>query len=195
LSKTNSLYLTNYIFLMKTIFFTVLLFFTQICLSQIYMCKDGITKFTSEAPLELIKAQSKKTSGAIDPSNKSVAFSIVVETFEGFNSGLQREHFKENYLETNKYRTATFKGKIIEDIDFTKNGTYSVRVKGTFNIHGAEKEKIIKGKITVKDKEITIEATFEVPLDDHNIKVPKVVNQKIASIIMVEVKANLKPKT
>ncbi len=179
---------------MKTLFLAVLLFFTQICLSQIYMCKDGLTKFTSEAPLELIKAQSNKTNGAIDASNKNVAFSLVVETFEGFNSGLQREHFKENYLETNKYKTAIFKGKIIEDIDFTKNGTYAVRVKGTFNIHGTEKEKIIKGKITVKDKEISIEANFEVPLEDHNIKVPKVVNQKIASIIMVEVKATLKPK-
>lgn len=163
--------------------------------AQVYMCKDGVTKFVSEAPLELIKAQSNKTSGALETSTKSVAFSILVETFEGFNSGLQREHFKENYMETNKYKTATFKGKIIEDIDFTKNGTFAVRVKGTFNIHGTEKEKIIKGKITIKDKEILIEANFEVPLEDHNIKIPKIVNQKIASIIMVEVKATLKPKS
>ena len=49
-------------------------------------------------------------------------------------------------------------------------------------------------KITVKNKEIAVEASFEVPLEDHNIKIPKVVNQKIASIILVEVKANLKPK-
>lgn len=179
---------------MRNIFFTFLLILTKVCVSQIYVCKDGIIKFTSEAPLELIKAQSNKTSGAVDIATKNVAFSLMVETFEGFNSGLQREHFKENYLETNKYKTATFKGKIIEDVDFTKNGTYPVRVKGTFNIHGTEKEKIIKGKITVKDKELYIEASFEVPLEDHNIRVPKVVNQKIASIIMVEVKANLKPK-
>jgi hypothetical protein len=40
-----------------------------------------------------------------------------------------------------------------------------------------------------------VETKFEVPLEDHNIKVPKVVNQKIASIIMVDVKATLKPKS
>lgn len=179
---------------MRHLIFTFLITLTQICHSQIYVCKDGIIKFTSEAPLELIKAQSNKTNGAIDISNKNVAFSLMVESFEGFNSGLQREHFKENYMETNKYKTATFKGKIIEDIDFAKNGTYAIRVKGTFNIHGTEKEKIIKGKITVKDNEVYVEASFEVPLQDHNIRVPKVVNQKIASIIMVEVKATLKPK-
>ncbi len=179
---------------MKSTFFTFFFIAASTCFAQVFMCKDGVTKFTSEAPLELIKATSNKTVGALDVGNKNVAFSVNVDSFDGFNSGLQKEHFKENYMETMKYANATFKGKIIEDIDFTKNGTYTVRAKGTFNIHGAEKEKIVKTKITVKDKEILVETSFEVPLEDHNIKIPKVVNQKIASIIMVDVKATLKPK-
>jgi polyisoprenoid-binding protein YceI len=177
----------------KSILILALLFY-KVTFSQIYICKDGNTKFTSEAPLELIKAQSNKTSGVLDATTKSVAFSVTIESFDGFNSGLQKEHFRENYMETAKYKTATFKGKIIEDIDFKKNGTYTVRAKGTFNIHGTEKEKIVKTKITIKDNDINVETSFEVPLDDHNINIPKVVNQKIASIIMVEVKVNLKPK-
>lgn len=179
---------------MKSTFFTFFFIAASTCFAQVYMCKDGVTKFTSEAPLELIKASSNKTVGALDCGNKNVAFSVNVDSFDGFNSGLQKEHFKENYMETMKYPNATFKGKIIEDIDFTKNGTYTVRAKGTFNIHGTEKEKIVKTKITIKDKEILIETNFEVPLEDHNIKIPKVVNQKIASIIMLDVKATLKPK-
>jgi polyisoprenoid-binding protein YceI len=179
---------------MKQLTLISLLFIVNLAQSQIYVCKDGDTKFTSEAPLELIKAHTNKTTGVIDCSTKNVAFSIDVDSFEGFNSGLQKEHFRENYLETEKYSKATFKGKIIEDIDFNKNGTYFVRAKGILNIHGTEKEKIVKVKIAVKDKEIMIEASFEVPLEDHNIKIPKVVNQKIASIIMVEVKGTLKPK-
>lgn len=171
-----------------------MLFAGYLCHSQIYTCKDGHTKFTSEAPLELIKAQSDKTTGVLDCSTKNVAFSIDVDSFDGFNSGLQKEHFRENYMETEKYPKATFKGKIIEDIDFSKQGSTSVRAKGSFTIHGTEKEKIVKVKVNIKDKEIAIETNFEVPLEDHNIKIPKVVNQKIASIIMVEVKATLKPK-
>jgi polyisoprenoid-binding protein YceI len=180
--------------MMRNTILLLAVIFAKLSFGQIYICKDGNIKFTSEAPLELIKAQSNKTNGVIDVPNKTVAFSVAIESFDGFNSGLQKEHFRENYMETTKYKTAVFKGKIIEDIDFSKNGTYTVRAKGTFNIHGTEKEKIVKTKITIKDKEITVETSFEVPLDDHNINIPKVVNQKIASIIMVEVKATLKPK-
>ena len=179
---------------MKSILSFVFCVLAGLCFSQIYICKDGLTKFTSEAPLELIKAQSNKTVGVIDCATKNVAFSIDVDTFDGFNSSLQKEHFRENYLETEKYRAATFKGKIIEDVDFRKNGTVTVRAKGVFNIHGTEKERLLTVKITIKDKEFFVETSFEVPLEDHNIKIPKVVNQKIASVILVEVKANLKPK-
>lgn len=162
--------------------------------AQICVCKDGTIKFTSEAPLELIKAQSSKTNGVLDCPNKTVAFSVDIDSFEGFNSALQKEHFRENYMETDKFPKAFFKGKIIEDIDFTKAGTYQVRAKGIFTIHGTDKEKIVKVKLTVKNKEIDVDTNFEIPLDDHNIKIPKVVNQKIASVILVEVKATLKVK-
>jgi polyisoprenoid-binding protein YceI len=163
--------------------------------SQVFVCKDGLIKFTSEAPLELIKAQSSKASGALDCSNKNVLFMISIDSFDGFNSSLQKEHFRENYMETSKFPTAIFKGKIIEDVDFNKNGTYNVRAKGIFTIHGVEKEKIVKVKIIVNEKTIEVETSFEVALEDHNINIPKVVNQKIASMINVELKAIMKPKS
>jgi polyisoprenoid-binding protein YceI len=179
---------------MKHLYFLSLVIITSFVNGQIFVCKDGLTKFTSEAPLELIKAQSNKTIGVLDCASKNVAFSIDVDSFEGFNSGLQREHFRETYMETEKYRNATFKGKIIEEIDLHKEGTTLVRAKGIFNIHGTEKEKIVKVKVTVKEGEMAIETNFEVPLEDHNIKIPKLVNQKIASVILVEVRATLKRK-
>jgi polyisoprenoid-binding protein YceI len=179
---------------MRKLLLTFFIASVHVFYAQVYICKDGITKFTSEAPLELIKAQSNKTTGVIDCATKNVAFSILIDSFDGFNSALQKEHFQENYLESAKYLTATFKGKIIEDVDFNKPGTVTVRAKGNFMIHGVEKEKIVNVKITVKNKELSVETSFEVPLEDYNIKIPKVVNQKIASVILVEVKANLKPK-
>ena len=181
---------------MKPRFLFILLYILHnaVAFSQIYFCKDGLTKFTSEAPLELIKAQNAKTTGVLDAATKNVAFSVAVQNFNGFNGELQKEHFLENYMESSKYPTGEFKGKIIEDVDVSKDGTYLVRAKGTFNIHGTSKEQIIKVKMVVKDKTIDVESKFDVPLSDHNIKIPKVVNQKIASIIMVEVKGTLKPK-
>ncbi len=179
---------------MRNLLLCAFLLFGASAFAQLYICKDGTTKFTSEAPLELIKAESKKTAGAIDCKARTLAFSVDVESFQGFNSGLQKEHFLENYMETVKYPKAVFKGKIIEEVDFAKKGIINVRAKGTFNIHGVVKEKIVKAKIIIKENEIQVETNFEVPLEDHNIKVPKVVNQKIAPIILVDVKAEMKPK-
>ena len=130
----------------------------------------------------------------IDFGTKNVAFSVIIQSFDGFNSALQKEHFLENYMEADKFPKAVFKGKIIEDVSVSKNGSFAVRAKGIFNIHGIEKEKIIKVKIIVKDNLVEVDSDFEVPLTDHDIKVPKIVNQKIASVITVQFKASLKPQ-
>lgn len=160
-------------------------------LQQEYKVSSGSIAFRSDAPLELIKAQSTELKGVVVPEKKQFAFVIAVKTFKGFNSPLQQEHFNENYLESNKYPTASFDGKIIEDIDLTKDGVYEVRSKGNLSIHGVTQERIIKSELTVKNKNISIKSSFTVLLADHNIPIPKVVHEKLASEIKVDVKADL----
>lgn len=161
---------------------------------QDYKVSSGSIAFKSDAPLELIKAESSELKGLIAPEKKQFAFIIAVKTFKGFNSPLQKEHFNENYLETNKYPNASFDGKIIEDIDFTTDGVYEVRAKGNLTVHGVAQERIIKSSITIKNKNISLKSNFTVLLSDHNIPIPKVVHEKLASEIKVEVKATLVTK-
>jgi len=47
-----------------------------------------------------------------------------------------QEHFNENYVESDKFPYATFKGKITDDVDLSKDGTYNVSVSGDFTVHG-----------------------------------------------------------
>jgi polyisoprenoid-binding protein YceI len=152
---------------------------------------SGEINFTSNAQLEMIKAASNKVQGMVDPANNQFAFSVQVQTFKGFNTELQRQHFNDNYLESEKYPKASFAGKIIEEVDYTKDGTYEVRAKGNLDIHGQKQTRIIKSKITIKNGIVTIEALFAVPLTDHNITIPKIVNQKIATEIEVSFKATM----
>lgn len=161
--------------------------------AQLFMSKNGWVKFTSEAPLELIEAESNSLRAVIDIEKRTLAFKIPISSFEGFNSPLQHEHFNENYMEIDAFPKATFSGKLIEDIDLTKNGTYKVRTKGLLTIHGVEKERIIAGSIKVNGDGLGLTASFEVPLSDHDILIPRIVNQKIAEIITVSIKADLKP--
>jgi hypothetical protein len=156
-----------------------------------FRCENGRILIKSEAPLEVIQARSSKLRGILDPERQTFAWTVEVSTFDGFNSPLQREHFNENYMETTRFPKSSFSGKIIEEIDFTKNGTYPVRAKGKLNVHGVEQERIIKGQLEVNGNKIRIQAEFTVPLADHDIAIPKVVYQKIAEEITVTVEAEL----
>lgn len=161
--------------------------------ADIYEVKAGDVHFFSEAPRELISASSKRLAGALDTKKKTFAFKIDISSFVGFNNPLQRGHFNENYMESNLYQTATYKGKIIEDVDFSKDGNYEVRTKGKLNIHGVEQERIIKVLLSVKKGKIAFKSDFTVMLTDHNIKIPRVVNDKLSPEIKVTVAASLQP--
>jgi polyisoprenoid-binding protein YceI len=156
-----------------------------------YRCEKGKISFKSEALLEVIQARSRQLRGAISPAENTFAWSVEVRSFEGFNGPLQREHFNENYLESQRYPRASFVGKIIEKIDFQKDGLYAVRAKGKLSIHGTEQERIIKSSLEVKNGALIVRSTFTVPLADHNISIPKIVHQKIAAEIEVTVEATL----
>jgi len=175
-----------YIFLLSVV--TLNLTFGQ---AHIYKTQEGTISFTSEAPLETIKASSKKMEGVIDAEALSFAFAVNISTFEGFNNGLQQQHFYENYMEADKFPSATFLGKIIEHVELNKPGTYHVRAKGQLHIHGRAKERILKVEIISTGNQIKASALFLVPLVDHQIEIPRIVNQKIAQEIQVNVQATL----
>lgn len=159
-----------------------------------YFTDEGTVYFKSDAPLEVIEAQSVKLRGLIDPASNSFAFSIPMRSFQGFNSPLQRDHFNENYLESKSYPNATFQGKIIEQEDLTKDGKYIVRAKGILLIHGVEQERIIRSEVSTEDGTMKIKAAFTVLLAEHDIRIPRIVHQKIAEEIKVEIEAALKAR-
>lgn len=160
-----------------------------------YGTDKGRIQFKSDAPLELIQATSKEMKGIIDTEQKAFAFSVEMKTFQGFNSPLQRVHFNENYLETNRYPKASFSGKIIENIDWDKNDTYEVRSKGKLIIHGQEQERIIRGTIKVSDGLIQLRSAFTVLLEEHQINIPKIMFQKISEEIQVIIEADLEKQS
>ncbi|MEO5584139.1 MAG: YceI family protein [Flavobacteriales bacterium] len=143
--------------------------------------------FVSDAPLEQITAKNTKCTGLVDTDAKTFAVRVPVREFEGFNSPLQREHFNENYLVSREWPNATFAGRIIEDIDFLQNGTYAVRAKGSLVVHGVEQERIIPCSIVVTEEGVRITSFFDIQLADHEVLIPRIVQQKIASTVQVKV--------
>lgn len=148
----------------------------------------GEVAFVSDAPLEYITAKSTSLQGVISKDQGTFAFQVGIKSFNGFNSALQQEHFNENYMESNTFAKSTYTGKILDPIPWDKDGTYQIRTKGTFNIHGIKRERIIKNKVTISKGTITIESDFEVLLNEHNIRIPKIVENKISPIIKVQLR-------
>ena len=162
---------------------------------QVYLTRSGVASFVSNAPLEIIKAESNQVQGAINLTDRGFAFSIDIKSFKGFNSPLQQEHFYENYMEVQEFPTSTFKGKIIEEIDIDTKLEQEVRAKGILEIHGIAQERIIRGTIKIIENKIRLQANFTVLLEDHQIKIPRVVYQKIAEVIDINISAELIGKT
>lgn len=159
--------------------------------SRLVRTGKGSVVFVSRAPLEVIKAESSELKGALDLENKSFEFVLRIKSFEGFNSPLQRDHFNENYLESESFPNATFKGKLIEDLPSGFSAPQTLRAKGNLTIHNITKEVILPIKLVSKNAELEAQSNFKVLLKDYNIKVPRIVSQKISEEIDVSVKLTL----
>jgi len=168
--------------------FIGLCFLNTLAVGQIYSTNSGTLRFVSEAPLELIKAESKDLQGALNVEKKTFAFKVMIKSFKGFNSPLQQEHFYENYLEAQTFPQAVFTGKVLESI---KDGNEQYRAKGDLTIHGVTKEVIIDVNLKVAGKTVDFQADFTVALQDYNIELPRIVYQKIAEVIDVTVQGQL----
>ncbi|NNC95391.1 MAG: YceI family protein [Chitinophagales bacterium] len=173
---------------MRYISIFLFLFFCRSVIAQdLFKVDDGKAHFVSNAPLEIIEAVSSEVQGYLRLSDQSFAFKLNVSSFYGFNSELQRQHFNDHYMEIDQFPDASFSGKIIEQIDLNVEGIQTIRAKGLLTVHGVTQERIIKCNLIVEDEKISAKATFSLMLEDHNISIPKIVYQKIAEEIFIQV--------
>lgn len=174
----------------------VFIFPTIITFGQntIYKVSKGKIDFLSDAPEETIKASTEKLVGLLDLSKLTFAFSIPVSSFMGFNSELQREHFNENYVESNKFPKAIFKGNITSVPNLSSLQKQTLEVSGSFTIHGVEISKSFEVQIEFNQNEIVATSNFSIFLNEHKIEIPSVVKTKLSNEILVSVNATLIPK-
>jgi polyisoprenoid-binding protein YceI len=180
---------------MKTLFvFLVTYIYAIIGLQaqNLFSTGNGETTFYSETPVEDITAVNKLGQSILNTTTNDIVVQMNMKQFD-FPNKLMQEHFNENYIESDKYPKAIFKGKINEKIDFTKNGTYDISATGDFTLHGVTKARTLKGKLTVNQGSLNITTDFDVALADHKIEVPQIVFVKVAQVIKVKNKYNYIP--
>lgn len=180
---------------MKTTFILILFALnvgSGLSAQNLFSTTTGETAFYSETPVEDITAVNKLGQSILNTTTNDIVVQMNMKQFD-FPNKLMQEHFNENYIESDKYPKAIFKGKINEKIDFTKNGTYDISATGDFTLHGVTKARTLKGKLTVNQGSLNITTDFDVALADHKIEVPQIVFVKVAQVIKVKNKYNYIP--
>ena len=179
----------------KLLFVFSLIFFSFITSAQVrFYTKNAKINFYSETPLEDIEANNNSSVSVLDTQNGSLQFWLLVKGFEFKNEEMQ-EHFNEDYMESDKFPKAEFKGTLINNssVNYKKPGTYNVQVKGLLTIRGVTKEVQSNGTLKVNNDNIKANSTFTIALADYGIKIPKLMNDKIAKTIKISVDAKLDP--
>jgi len=144
--------------------------------------------------LEKIEATNKSGTCVLNAKNGNLQFAIMMKGFE-FDRALMQEHFNENYVESSKFPKAEFKGQITNnsDIDYSKDGTYTAKVKGKLQIHGETKDVEAVGTINVKEGKVVTAANFAIQLSDFNITIPTLVADKVSNTVNISIDCSLDP--
>ena len=164
--------------------------------SQKYYTKTGQINFDATSPSSPEKIEGINRSGTcvVDIKSGNLQFAALMKGF-AFERALMEEHFNENYVESHKFPKAEFKGTIVnnETINYSKDGTYSVTVKGKLTIHGETKEVETPGKLTVQGGKINANASFSILLSDYKVSIPGLVADKVSKTAKLIISCSLEP--
>jgi polyisoprenoid-binding protein YceI len=164
--------------------------------AQKFYTKSGQINFDATSPSSPEKIEGINRSGTcvVDTKNGNMQFAVLMKGFE-FEKALMEEHFNENYAESNKYPKAEFKGEIknSDKVDFAKDGSYAVKIKGKLTMHGESNDVEADAKILVQGGKIKATADFDVKLSDYKISIPGIVGDKVSKVAKIKVSCSLEP--
>ena len=168
-----------------------------ICLSSFaqtkVITKSGKLTFEASVPaFEEVKAKNEAATVVLNINTGDIASLVLIKGFR-FKVALMEEHFNENYMESDSYPKATFKGKI-DNFDIAKlTETAKVyTIKGKMEMHGKTKDITITASIKKSNDGIEIDADFSLNTDDYGIEIPSIVSKKVSKKVSIKLDATLK---
>ncbi len=137
--------------------------------AQQYVTRQGTLTFDAGSPLEDIIATSNSATAIYDAKDGKLGIQVLMTSFQ-FKRALMQEHFNENYVESEVYPKAVFKGKYEDG-----------RAIGPLTIHGVTKDIDVPAKLEVSEKSVLLNAQFSVKIEEFGVAIPKAVANKIDS--------------
>ena len=170
-----------------TLFFMILITYT-VSAQEKMTTDEGIVNFEASIPFfEEVKAINDKTVCVLITKTGEITCLVYVKEFL-FERSLMQEHFNKNYLESDRYPKAVFKG-IIEKFDLKNINSESkeYEINGKMTVHGVTKKILIYGTIKKVDQGIKLVSNFPLNTDDFGIEIPSIVRSKIAKNVITQI--------
>lgn len=165
---------------MKKLLLTALLVSSTLVSAQQYLTREARLNFDAGSPLEDIEAFTESGSAVYDVNTGKIGVQVLMTSFQ-FKRALMQEHFNENYVESEKFPKASFKGIYSGD-----------NVTGGLTIHGVTKEIRVPARLNKESGNFILVTSFDITLADFDVKIPSAVANKISKTASIQVQATLK---
>jgi len=154
---------------------------------------SAIINFDATTSIDkLPKADNKTVIASLDTKTGNLAFEANIKNFAFSNPRIQ-EHFNgAGWMDSEQFPTSTFKGTMVNPaaVNYAKDGTYTVQVKGELTIHGVTKPVEIAGFITVKGSSINATSDFKIKLEDYGVNGGAIAAGKVSKEPAITVSAD-----
>ncbi|WP_292945362.1 YceI family protein [Olleya sp. UBA1516] len=162
----------------------LVLFVSNMATAQKHFTKTGLTTFKASVDtFEPIEAKNESTTVILNTETGAIAALLFVKAFH-FEIALMQEHFNENYMDSDKFPKATFKGQLIDfNMKHLSSEDKEFQLKGTLTIRGKDKLIATVAKLKKQHNKIVITSNLTVKPEEFDIKIPGIVRDKIAKSI------------
>ena len=170
----------------------LLLVLNPITAQNKYSTSKCVIYFEASVPLfEAVEAKNNNVDCTLLTDKSEIEFTVHIKKFK-FKRNLMEEHFNSNYMESDRYSKATFKG-IIEkfDLKLINETEKKFLINGKITIHGQTRMITVIAKIKKAGDGIQVNSNFTLNTDDFKIEIPKMVMAKISKKVNTQIECIL----
>ncbi len=162
--------------LFLSLIISVVFFVNNTDAQKIFATRNGKISFSAPSDEDVKGVNNEVTSRLAD--NGQMTFSLLMKSFK-FKYAEMQEHFNDQYLESSKFPRADFKGTIVnlKEVNFSKDGSYKVSVKGDLTMHGVTKNITANGTLDIKAGKPVTACQFTVLMKDFKVDASSVTDK------------------
>ena len=163
--------------------------------AQKMITRSGTIDFEASMPaFEEIAAKNNTVSCIFDKTTGDFVVLALVKGFR-FKLPLMEEHFNENYMESELFPKAIFKGKIVgyNEVKLAA-GKQVFEVTGDLTLHGVTQKVTSKMTFNTSGDKIITTGSFALKPVDYKIDIPNIVKSKIANEVKLSMHFELENK-